>query len=243
MATLRAPILLSAAGFALCLGLMALPVTQATPAAAATPAKTTSAPKTKAAKTIPAPINAAQEDVKMAEAYLNSMGTLKARFVQTDNTGHQLAGDFLLKRPGRMRFEYDAPVTDFIVADGTFVHYYDGQMQQQSSAPISKTLANFFLQPKISLSEALRVDEIRREKDDTMLILTLSQVKDPLSGNLSLVFDRNAKTGALQLNRWRIVDPQGLITEVALSDIEAGIRLSNDQFHYYDPKRGRPKYN
>lgn len=185
----------------------------------------------------------AQADVQAAEDYLNGLRTLKARFVQTDNSGHQAAGDFLLKRPGRMRFEYDAPVNDFIVADGTFVHYYDAKMQQQSSAPISRTLANFFLQTDIKISGDIAVDDVRRNEDDSFLIITVSQAKDPLSGNLSLGFDRDTKTGTLRLRRWQVVDPQGLITEISLADIKTGISLDNDLFHYYDPKRTKPRYN
>ena len=185
----------------------------------------------------------AQADVQAAEDYLNSLRTLKARFVQTDNSGHQSAGDFLLKRPGRMRFEYDPPVNDFIVADGTFVHYYDAQMQQQSSAPISRTLANFFLQTEIKISGDIAVDDVRRERDGTVLVITISQAKDPLSGNLSLGFDRDPKTGSLTLSRWQVVDPQGLITEISLANIKTGISLDNDLFHYYDPKRTKPRYN
>lgn len=190
-----------------------------------------------------APLKQAAADVQAAEDYLNGLRTLKARFVQTDNEGHQLAGTFLLKRPGRMRFEYDTPIKDFIVADGTFVHYYDAKMKQQSSAPISRTLANFFLQKDITLSGDIFVDEIRREKDDSLLILTLSQKKDPLAGNLSLAFARDPKSGALSLLKWRVIDPQGLITETALFNTETGISLKNDQFHYYDPERTKPQYN
>lgn len=190
-----------------------------------------------------APLKQAADDVQAAEDYLNNLRTLKARFVQMDNDGRQIAGDFLLKRPGRMRFEYDAPIKDFIVADGTFVHYYDAKMKQQSSAPISRTLANFFLQKDIKLSGDIFVDEIRREKDDSLLILTLSQKKDPLAGNLSIAFARDTKNGALSLIKWRVIDPQGLITETALFDLEAGIRLDSEAFHYYDPELKKPQYN
>lgn len=185
----------------------------------------------------------ARADVQAAEDYLNSLRTLKARFVQTDNGGHQSAGNFLLKRPGRMRFEYDKPVNDFIVADGTFVHYYDARMQQQSSAPISRTLANFFLQKDIKISGDIAVDDVRRENDGHLLVITVSQAKDPLSGNLSIAFDRDPKTGALSLSRWRVVDPQGLITEITLADVKTGISLDNGLFHYYDPQRTKPRYN
>lgn len=207
--------------------------------AAPLPAQASTAQKNATA----APLQQAADDVKAAEDYLNNLRTMKARFVQTDNEGRQIAGDFMLKRPGRMRFEYDAPIKDFIVADGTFVHYYDAKMKQQSSAPISRTLANFFLQKDITLSGDIFVDEIRREKDDSLLILTLSQRKDPLAGNLSLAFSRDPKSGALSLLKWRVIDPQGLITETALFNTQTGISLKNDQFHYYDPERTKPQYN
>lgn len=220
---------LAATALAVCLT-AALPA----PALAATP---------KAVAQNPPLAAAALADVQAAEDYLNGLRTLKARFVQTDNSGHQTAGNFLLKRPGRMRFEYDKPVNDFIVADGTFVHYYDAKMQQQSSAPISRTLANFFLQQEIKISGDIAVDDVRRENDGRLLIITVSQAKDPLSGNLSIAFDRDPETGTLTLSRWRVVDPQGLITEITLANVKTGISLDNDLFHYYDPQRAKPRYN
>lgn len=180
-------------------------------------------------------------EVKKAEAYLNNLRTLKARFVQTDNSGRRMTGDFLLKRPGRMRFQYDPPATDFIVADGLFVHYYDGQMKQQSSAPIGQSLANFFLRAEIGFTKDLRIETIGRDASGRMTI-TVTQAKDPLSGAITIIFNESDK-GDLSLAGWRVLDPQGLTTDVALEQAQEGIKLGNDQFHYYDPKQGKPRYN
>ncbi|MBI3440845.1 MAG: outer membrane lipoprotein carrier protein LolA [Proteobacteria bacterium] len=169
-------------------------------------------------------------DSPTIEAYLNSLSTLKSRFVQTDNDGKQVTGTFLLKRPGRLRFEYDPPVKDFIVADGLLVHYYDEKMKQQSSIPISKSLADFFLRAKMQLSGDIAVSGIARM--DGLLQLTLTQSKDPLAGSLTLLFGEKP----LQLQKWRIVDAQGLTTTVALYDTQSGIDLNGEQFHYYDPE-------
>ncbi|MFN7113952.1 MAG: LolA family protein [Alphaproteobacteria bacterium] len=180
-------------------------------------------------------------EVKKAEAYLNALRTMKARFVQTDNNGQRLTGEFLLKRPGRMRFEYDPPMKDFIVADGTFVHYYDAQMKQQSSAPIGRSLANFFLRADIGFTKDLRIEDVRRD-DSQRLNITLTQAKDPLAGSITLIFTEN-DAGTPALSGWRILDPQGLTTDVALEDAQPGIRLGNELFHYYDPQRRKPNYN
>lgn len=175
--------------------------------------------------------------VHATEAYLNGLVTLKARFVQTANDGTATSGDFLLKRPGRLRFQYDKPVTDFIVADGLMIYYYDGQMKQQSSAPISKSLADFFLRKKLNLSGDIRVSDVKREGGK--VFLTLVQAKDPLSGSLTLVLNENP----MELNEWRVVDAQGLTTRVALSGVETGINLKDKYFHYYDPEHQEPAYN
>ena len=176
-------------------------------------------------------------DISRIEQYLNSVKTLKARFIQTANDGQQVAGDFLLKRPGRMRFEYDAPVTDFIVADGLLVYYYDGQMKEQSSMPISSSLADLFLRPNLKLSGDLTASDIKH--DGGFLQVTLRQTKEPLDGALTLAFSR----GPFALRRWRIVDAQGAVTEVELFDAKTGITLENSLFKYYNPDHTKPRYN
>ncbi len=175
--------------------------------------------------------------LQSVESYLNGITTLRARFVQTANDGSQASGDFLLKRPGRMRFQYDKPVTDFIVADGSMIYYYDGKMKQQSSAPISKSLADFFLRRQLNLSGDLRVSDVR--KSHGQIDMTVVQAKDPLSGSLTLMFSEKP----LELKAWRIVDPQGLVTTVTLSNTVLGLKLDNKYFHYYDPAHQKSNYN
>ena len=207
------------------LAAIALSLFMATPVFAATPTPTDAAALNEKAIE------------KSVETYLSAITTMKSRFIQTSQGGDQVAGTFYLKRPGRMRFQYDAPMTDFIVADGTFVYYYDGELKQQSSTLISQSLADFFLRKKLTLSGDLRVDGIRR--DGEYLIINMVQAKDPMAGSLSLLLTENP----MQLKKWRVVDAQGLITEVELFEIQSGISLDGDLFHYYDPTRTAPKMN
>jgi outer membrane lipoprotein-sorting protein len=178
-----------------------------------------------------------QQAVKDVEAYLGGITTLKARFVQTANDGKQQTGTFYLDRPGRMRIDYDSPSTDFIVADGILIYYYDGQMKQQSSAPISRSLANFFLRKNLTLSGDISVSGVKRQNNT--LEVTLTQSRNPLSGSLTLMLNASP----LQLLAWRIVDAQGLVTEVRLTDIETGSPLDSAMFHYYDPAHKAHLYN
>jgi outer membrane lipoprotein-sorting protein len=172
-----------------------------------------------------------QQAIKSVEGYLDAISTFKAHFVQTDNDGKEMGGTFYLKRPGKMRIDYDPPVTDFIVADGLLVYYYDGQTKRQSNAPIGKSLANFFLRKNLTLSGDISVSELKRDKGQ--MEVTLVQSKNPLAGSLTLLFNETP----LQLLSWRVVDAQGLVTTVRLTNIESGNPLDSALFHYYDPAK------
>jgi outer membrane lipoprotein-sorting protein len=178
-----------------------------------------------------------QQAVKSAEDYLGGITTLRAHFVQTANDGKQATGTFYLDRPGKMRIDYDPPSKDFIVADGFLIYYYDGQMKQQSSTTISRSLADFFLRKDLKLSGDISASDIKRDK--STLEMTLVQTRNPLAGSLTLVFNETP----LQLLAWRIVDAQGLVTEVRLLSLEMGIPLDKSMFHYYDPALKSPSYN
>lgn len=183
------------------------------------------------------PVSDAQATVTAVENYMRGLRTLKSRFIQTAPDGTRTAGDFLLKRPGRMRFDYAAPVTDFVVADGRFIYYYDGQMKETSNAPISQSLADFFLRSDLKLSGDVKVTDIALAGE--LLTVSLVQAQDPAAGTLILGFEQNP----LRLKKWRVLDSQGAITEIELVDAIEGIEIDNKVFDYYDPTRRDRGYN
>lgn len=164
------------------------------------------------------------------EGYFRELKTLKADFVQTSPDGTELSGKFYLSRPGRMRFDYDLPLEDFIIADGIFVYYYDGELKQQSNAPINQTLGYYILRKDVSLGGELNVDELRTDRK--LLEVTLSQKADPGAGALTLYFEKEP----LALKKWSVVDAQGLVTRIALSNQMRDTKLDSALFHYRDPQ-------
>lgn len=190
---------------------------------------------------IPFAVNAADIDksvVKKAETYLNDLSTARARFVQTTHGGQQLVGTFYLDRPGKLRFEYDEPVKDFVVADGFFIYFYDSEMGEQSNAPIGQTLADFILRDNLKLSGDVTVTDMKR--GGGLVQLELVQSADPEAGKLVLGFNE----GPFELKKWRVIDAQGLITEVELFYLKTDIKHRDGLFVYVDPNTGKkPKYN
>ena len=55
-------------------------------------------------------------DIARIEAYLDTLRTLKGRFLQVAPNGATSGGNAWLERPGRMRFEYDPPAPFLLVA-------------------------------------------------------------------------------------------------------------------------------
>jgi outer membrane lipoprotein-sorting protein len=175
------------------------------------------------------------DTLRRVEAYLQNLKTAQARFVQTTHNGDQLVGTFYLKRPGKLRFEYDEPVKDFVVADGTFIYFYDGKLKEQTNAPIGTTLADFFLRKELRLSGDLKVKESKRAGG--LLQVQVVQAEEPQAGSITFGFTENP----LELKKWRVIDGQGLITEVELFYVKTGVDLDNDLFIYVDPDKKAPK--
>ena len=177
----------------------------------------------------------AQEKVSnelvQAESYFQGLKTVKSRFTQTSPDGSQIRGTFYLNRPGKLRFEYDPPSKDFVVADGLFIYFYDGQVKQQSNAPISQTLADFLLRKNLKLSGDLKVTKIMRAGG--LLQITMIQRDEPKAGELTLGFTEQPK---YQLKKWRVKDSVGNITETELFDMQSGIKLPSSLFAYHDPE-------
>lgn len=172
-----------------------------------------------------------QTYVSLIEDYLNGLHSAQARFVQTTHDGTQLTGTFYLNRPGKLRFEYDPPIEDFVVADGFFIYFYDAELGEQTNAPIGQTLADFILRPDIRLQDDIQIKDIRR--GGGYLQTTIVQTADPESGTLMLAF----KEDPMVLAKWRIIDAQGLITEVELFHMETNIQHPKNLFVYRDPKK------
>lgn len=187
-----------------------------------------------------APVQAADSlppSVKKVETYLQNLHTAQARFVQTAYNGNRLSGTFYLNRPGKLRFEYDDPIEDFIVADGFFIYFYDAELGEQSNAPIGQTLADFLLRADLRLSGDITVARV--ENNGQLLLVTLVQTEDPEAGAITLGFEENP----LRLKKWRVSDSQNRMTEIELFQLQREIDLADSLFIYSNPNRFEESYN
>jgi len=178
------------------------------------------------------------EAVREAERTLNAITTLRARFLQTaTRSGSSAQGTLLLQRPGRARFDYDPPAPITLVADGTFVHFYDKSVEQYSAVPIGQTPIAPLLQDRVAFSGALEVTRVALERG--YAAITLIQRGRASEGSLTLGFT----DAPWQLRQWTVVDPKGEEIRVGLFNVEQGIPLERSLFRFVDPNFGRSRGN
>ena len=131
-----------------------------------------------------------EAEITQAQSYLNSLATAQSRFIQTTHDGGQLVGTFYLSRPGKLRFEYDPPIEDFVVADGLFLYFYDSQLQEQVNVPIGQSLADFFLRKNADMRDGdVMITDVQR--GGGLLQIKLVQKSDPQAGSLTLGLQEN----------------------------------------------------
>jgi outer membrane lipoprotein-sorting protein len=170
-----------------------------------------------------------QADIARVEAYLNSMTSLKAKFLQIGPDGALSEGILWLRRPGRMRFEYSAPTPILVVADGLFLVFADTELGQVDRIPLASTPIAILVDDPVSLSGAVTVSAV--ERDPGSLRLTLHDAARPREGQIVLVF----ADGPLMLRQWRVIDARDQITSVSLSDMEINPPLAGGLFVVTDP--------
>ncbi len=171
-------------------------------------------------------------DIARIETYLNEMKNIAADFMQVDDKGGIMRGTLAIQRPGKMRVTYAAPSHDFIVADGDFVHIWDGDLRSQTNVPEDSSLANFILRDPISLSGDVTITKF--ERFPAKMELTLAEAGDPAAGQLTLIFEDHP----LILRQWRVIDPQGRKTGVNLENEETEVEFAGNMFDFVPPNFG-----
>ncbi|WP_169543879.1 LolA family protein [Sneathiella aquimaris] len=169
-----------------------------------------------------------KEDVARVEDYLNGISTLKARFLQVNSAGQIAEGDVYMRRPGRMRFEYEPPAQILVVADGTWLILHDKELKETNRLPLSSTPVSVLLNEGAKLSGNVTVVSV--EKDGGTLRLNIIDTNEPDEGGITLVFEDRP----LKLRKWLVTDAQGNTTSVSLSNMEWGIPLKPELFNFSD---------
>jgi len=183
---------------------------------------------------LPAPASAQMSgadarDLARISNYLNGMTTLEGNFVQIGHDGELSEGLFYMRRPGRIRFEYKPPNPALVIADGVWVGVYDTRLNTLDRIPLRSTPLYILLRKRVDLRRDGAIRSI--ERSPGLMRVTAIDPDAPDQGSITMVFSENP----LELRQWIVVDPQGLTTTVALSEMRSNVELDPNLFFIEDP--------
>ncbi|MGL4975277.1 MAG: outer-membrane lipoprotein carrier protein LolA [Bosea sp. (in: a-proteobacteria)] len=188
-------------------------------ASATTPAPMTIQPGAPATQPASAPADRPaineRNAVERLNAYFNSFTTLQANFIQFAADGRRFEGRLSIARPGKMRFEYKAPATIEVIADGTSVAIRDRKLATQDLYSIGQTPLKFLLRERIDLAKDTTVKGVSVAPN---LVKVSLEDKSTLGGTskITLSYDPVAN----ELRQWVVIDPQGYETSVSIYGLD-----------------------
>ncbi len=169
----------------------------------------------------------AEDKIPLSEisGFLNDLETAKGNFTQINPDGTISTGTLFIKRPGRMRFEYDPPDPALVLAGGGTVAIFDRKSNEPPQQfPLKQTPLSVILAREVDLSQEDMITDHRA--DDRSTTITAQDPERPDIGYIELVFTPDP----IELRQWVITDESGGQTTVILRDMERGIPLKASLF-------------
>ncbi|MEO9970049.1 MAG: outer membrane lipoprotein carrier protein LolA [Hyphomonadaceae bacterium] len=175
-------------------------------------------------------IEGAERDALLADisASIGQIETAKGRFFQIGADYSEAAGDFYLRRPGRVRFDYDDPNPLLIVADGATVAIEDSDLETQDRVPLSATPLAMLLDDDLDFETEANVLDVRQANG--VIGVTMEDRSGENEGLLTVFVDENDYS----IVSWRTQDAAGGVTSVSLAGVETGMRINARLFRIED---------
>ena len=182
------------------------------------------------------------------DAFFGAKGALRTDFEQMvegaaisqPKVSH---GIFLMHRPGRFRWDYQAPYPQLILADGKRLWIYDEDLAQVVVKPLNAAslgdtpallLSSEGLSSEGSGSDSLKqnfiITELDESRDGLYWVQLLPKATDSSFQEMSMGF------GEKYISKMVLVDGFGQQTTLTFSNVEINANLPTDSFVFKPPK-------
>ena len=172
------------------------------------------------------PVAAEKISLNEISSYFNAMTAAEAQFSQMTDEGETSTGRLFIRRPGRMRFEYDPPEKTLVVVGGGQVAVFDPKSRDEPLRfPLRHSPLNLVLEREVDLAQRNMV--VAHFEAESQTAVTLQDPENPDYGFIQLIFTDNP----VQLRQWIVQDNSGGRTQIILDSLTEGGRLSNVLFN------------
>jgi len=170
---------------------------------------------------------AAAEKLSLNEIskYLNALKAAEGAFTQINDDETISTGTIYIRRPGRVRFEYNPPDEALVMAGGGQLAIFDNKSNQPPEQyPLKRTPLNLILRNNVNLGQAKMV--VGHDFDGTATTVTAQDPEHPDYGTIKLVFSGPP----VELRQWVITSSDGSQTTVVLGDMNVKAQLAASLF-------------
>jgi outer membrane lipoprotein carrier protein len=185
-----------------------------------------------------APLVAQENDalVRKVDDHYNHLGSLRAHYTES-YAGMGMVrseeGTLLLKKPGRMRWSYAAPVGKVFVLDGKFAWFYTPGDAQATRVP-AKQLDDL----RSPLRFLLGHTQLKKELDDLTVVadgsgFRISGVPKGMAQRVKLLSLWVTAGGAIE--RMKLEEVDGAVTEFAFSGMQENVPVRDADFAFVPP--------
>jgi len=172
------------------------------------------------------PSFAQQLSLGQVSTYLNSFTSAQGEFTQINADGTISTGTVYIKRPGRIRFEYNPPEEALVMAGGGQVAIFDPRSNTGPDRyPLSQTPLKIILEQNIDLTRTNMVTS--HTSDGTTTTVTVQDPENPEYGNIRMVYT----AAPVELRQWIVTDDTGQQTTVILGDLTKDGRMPDILFN------------
>ncbi len=170
------------------------------------------------------------ETVGKVSRYFNNLENLRGTFVQTTADNKRMRGTFFVKRPGRLRFEYNRPSRQLIVSDGKMLAIQDLEVQSDDRIALDQTPFRLLLRKDVDLLRDASIIEVQEAED--LIILALQDKSPDAPGQIRLFL---TKAPELELREWVTTDSHGADTRVEVANLARPEDLDTELFRVISP--------
>jgi len=169
--------------------------------------------------------------------YLDRLDNVAGTFVQIDQQGNTSTGQFLMKRPGMMRFDYDPPQKLKVVANGKWLAVQEMPGEKADRYPLGQTPLPIFWGKGSLADKAQYISKL--DVFDSAAEILLQDPTGDFPGYARLTFNYQGTSETTLLRSWHVVDAQGQAITIILNDLQKRENIDKKDFKL-DERRRRP---
>ena len=168
------------------------------------------------------------DQIKKIETYLNSIQSFEADILQIDPHGNETAGTIKLKKPGKLRIEYNDPKADHLIlaSNGVLVVIDYKSNTEPLRYPIGETPLKYLSNQNLDLRD--QSINFKINASEKKIVLELEEIKKGLSsGRIILYFSKDP----ISIIGWEIPFNSDQSTTIILENLTLNSQLNDDLFY------------